>query len=120
VISLLRIIYRSMPGLAAWGDAQLPSSWPDVPVLLHTNEGKRFHCRLCAVGADEGGWKQARDVLRHLKRDHFGAGARCHRWSVLFSWYYMGKRLTSSTGSDRLFNTSGELTRHCCSASAGL
>jgi hypothetical protein len=51
--------------------------------LLRNDEDKRFRCRLCAVGADEGGWKQARDALRHLKRDHFGLGVRCHQWSVL-------------------------------------
>jgi hypothetical protein len=48
------------------------------------NEEKRFHCRLCAIGADEGGWKHAKDALRHLKRDHFGLGTQCDRWSVLF------------------------------------
>jgi hypothetical protein len=52
-------------------------------VLLRTDEDNMFHCRLCAVGADKGGWKQAKDALRHLKRDHFGLGVRCHRWSVL-------------------------------------
>jgi hypothetical protein len=48
--------------------------------LLRVDESKRFHCRLCAVKADEGGWKHARDVLRHLKRDHFGLGDTCERW----------------------------------------
>jgi hypothetical protein len=53
-------------------------------VLLHSDEDNIFRCRLCAVGADEGGWKQAKDALRHFKRHHFALGARCHRWSVLF------------------------------------
>jgi hypothetical protein len=43
---------------------------------LRTDEEKRFRCRLCVVGTDEGGWKQARHALRHLNRDHFGLGAR--------------------------------------------
>jgi hypothetical protein len=52
-------------------------------VLLRVDEEeKRFHCRLCAIGADEGGWKHAKDALRHLKRDHFGLGTQCDRWSV--------------------------------------
>jgi hypothetical protein len=49
-------------------------------VLLRVDEGQRFHCRLCAIGADEGGWKHAKDALRHLKRDHFGLGTHCDRW----------------------------------------
>jgi hypothetical protein len=51
-------------------------------ILLREDESGRAHCRLCAVGANEGGWKKARDVLRHLKRDHFGLGKGCPRWSV--------------------------------------
>jgi hypothetical protein len=58
-------------------------------VLLRVdNEEKRFHCRLCAIGADEGGWKHAKDALRHLKRDHFGLGTPCDRWSVFFLFRY--------------------------------
>jgi len=54
-------------------------------VLLRVDEeDKRFHCRLCAIGDDEGGWKHAKDALRHLKRDHFGLGTQCDRWSVFF------------------------------------
>jgi hypothetical protein len=54
-------------------------------VLLRVDEEeKRFHCRLCASGADEGGWRHAKDALRHLKRDHFGLGTQCDRWSVSF------------------------------------
>ena len=54
-------------------------------VLLRVDEeDKRFHCRLCAIGDDEGGWKHAKDALRHLKRDHFGLGTQCDCWSVFF------------------------------------
>jgi hypothetical protein len=49
-------------------------------VLLRVDEGQRFHCRLCAIGTDEGGWKHAKDALHHLKRDHFGLGNHCARW----------------------------------------
>jgi len=64
-------------------------------VLLRVDEEeKRFHCRLCAIGDDEGGWKHAKDALRHLKRDHFGLGNQCDRWSVFFSIYEHIKVLT--------------------------
>ena len=49
-------------------------------MLLRGDDDGRFHCRLCAVGANEGGWKKARDALRHLKRDHFGLGISCPGW----------------------------------------
>ena len=49
-------------------------------MLLRNGEAGRYHCRLCPDGANEGGWKNARDVLRHLKRDHFGLGTSCSRW----------------------------------------
>jgi len=58
-------------------------------VLLRVDEDKRFHCRLCAVDADEGGWKHAKDALRHLKRDHFGLGTQCDHWSVPLLWIYL-------------------------------
>jgi hypothetical protein len=58
-------------------------------VFLHVDEKNRSHCRLCAADADEGGWKNAKDALRHLKRDHFGLGTRCDRWSVLIHSKYM-------------------------------
>ena len=48
--------------------------------LLRSDATERFHCRLCAIGANEGGWKKARDALRHLKRDHFGLGTTCALW----------------------------------------
>ena len=66
-------------------------------VFLRADNGKRFHCRLCASDADEGGWEYAKDALRHLKRDHFGLGTRCDRWSVLLYLYDMRKRLTGIT-----------------------
>jgi len=58
-------------------------------VFLREDKEKRSRCRLCAIGTDEGGWKHAKDALRHLKHDHFGLGTRCDRWSVLLSLYRM-------------------------------
>jgi hypothetical protein len=50
-------------------------------VLLRSVAG-RYHCRLCAVDANQNGWKNAKDVLRHLKRDHFGLVKMCPVWLV--------------------------------------
>ena len=56
-------------------------AYPQIyQTLLRSSENGRSHCRLCAVGADEGGWKKPRDALRHLKRDHFGIGDTCIQW----------------------------------------
>ena len=51
-------------------------------MLLRSDKAGRFHCRLCAVDANQNGWKNAKDVLRHLKRDHFGLVHVCPRWLV--------------------------------------
>ena len=48
--------------------------------FLREDEAMRFHCRLCAVDADGCAWKNPRDALRHLKRDHFGLGHTCEQW----------------------------------------
>lgn len=56
------------------------SSWPVYRMLLRGDETERFHCRLCPFGANTGGWKNPRDVLRHLKRDHFGLASSCKVW----------------------------------------
>ena len=56
------------------------SSMQAYRMLLRNDEAGRFHCRLCPDGANDGGWKNARDVLRHLKRNHFGLGAKCPTW----------------------------------------
>jgi len=49
-------------------------------MFVRDDNSGRYHCRLCRVEANEGGWKKARDVLRHLKRDHFGLGDTCKSW----------------------------------------
>ena len=51
-------------------------------MLLRGDTAGRSHCRLCPIGANANGWKNARDVLRHLKRDHFGLARGCTRWYV--------------------------------------
>ena len=39
-----------------------------------------YRCRLCPNGGNAFAWKQPKDALRHLKRDHFGLGNRCPKW----------------------------------------
>jgi hypothetical protein len=51
-------------------------------ILLRRDRAGRFHCRLCAADANENGWKNAKDILRHLKRDHFGLVKVCSIWLV--------------------------------------
>jgi hypothetical protein len=49
-----------------------------------TDEGEgaapRHICRLCRTGQT---WKHAKDVVRHLKRDHLGLADTCKIWYVL-------------------------------------
>ena len=86
-------------------------------VLLRVDEDERFHCRLCAIGADEGGWKHAKDALRHLKRDHFGLGTHCDRWSVFLFIYEHTIWIQGShvaLVSHKVAYTAAELKRHHC------
>ena len=40
----------------------------------------RYRCRLCSSWGEGYSWKNQRDVLRHLRRQHFGVGDRCDTW----------------------------------------
>ena len=60
--------------------ARAPGSVQAYRLLLRGDEGGRSHCRLCPAGANANGWKNARDVLRHLRRDHFGLTRGCPKW----------------------------------------
>ena len=83
-------------------------------VALRVDEDKRYHCRLCAINANERGWGRAKDVLRHLKRDHFGLGTRCDRWLVLIYPTRWKKCLLVAFDSGKIAYTASELTRHRC------
>jgi hypothetical protein len=70
----------------------------------------RFRCRLCPNNADALSWKHQRDVLRHLRRDHFGFGEMCFQWYVCailhlssFNFWLSGKQVytKSEMGSHR-------------------
>ena len=71
----------------------------------------RHICRLCRSDQT---WKHAKDVLRHLRRDHFGLSTICEQWYAL---YRSSKRIVdilTRKCSDRKFYTPGEMTRHRC------
>ena len=57
-------------------------------VLLETiqtgdsNIGFRYRCRLCPDYAKAASWKHERDVLRHLRKHHFGLAKECKQWCV--------------------------------------
>jgi hypothetical protein len=46
------------------------------------DNGTRYRCRLCPNNGEDGTWKHHRDVLRHLRKEHFGLGDKCPRWYV--------------------------------------
>ena len=47
--------------------------------FLRVERDARNTCRLCPRGT-EMSWKHRRDVLRHLRRDHFGLADKCPDW----------------------------------------
>ena len=47
--------------------------------FLRVERDARNTCRLCPRGT-EMSWKHRRDVLRHLRRDHFGLAEKCPDW----------------------------------------
>lgn len=88
--------------------------------LEYTNEesvASRCICRLCHMHSKQT-WKHSKDVLRHLRRDHFGLADVCKQWYVSnYSLTAASAALTCFPGiqcSDQKFYTKGELTRHPC------
>ena len=51
-----------------------------LEVLPEGNGDLRYGCRLCSGWSEGHSWKNQRDVLRHLRRQHFGVGDRCDMW----------------------------------------
>jgi hypothetical protein len=64
-------------------------------LLRDVNE--QFQCRLCLKGANAMSWKHPRDVVRHLRRDHFGLGDSCPNWFVTSNTGPYLSDLTSTT-----------------------
>jgi len=44
--------------------------------------GFRYRCRLCPSYSKAASWKHERDVLRHLRKHHFGLAKECEQWCV--------------------------------------
>ncbi len=66
----------------------------------------RHRCRLCSPGKE---YKNHRDALRHLLKDHFGLSFKCKRWLV--SRMTSELVLTKLDSTHRSF-TRAELTKH--------
>ena len=66
----------------------------------------RHRCCLCSPGKE---YKNHRDALRHLLKDHFGLSFKCERWLV--SLMTRELVLTKSDSTHRCF-TRAELTKH--------
>lgn len=80
--------------------------------FLRAERDARYTCRLCPRNTDMS-WKHKRDVLRHLRRDHFGLADKCHDWCV--STRFSGSRLhTHFFLSGKLAYTTGEMSNHRC------
>lgn len=72
----------------------------------------RYICRLCH-GTQT--WKHSKDVLRHLRRDHFGLADVCGQWYVsIRSLTLASINVLPGEYSNQKFYTRGELTRHPC------
>lgn len=76
----------------------------------------RFRCRLCPNNVDAISWRHHRDVLRHLKRDHFGLGEMCFQWYVFWPAYYLFRSLTVGVSGKQVY-TKGEMSSHRCKVS---
>ena len=73
----------------------------------------RYICRLCHSDQT---WRHAKDVVRHLKRDHFGLAHPCDKWYVFNHLLTLASidSCASWVCSGQKFYTSGERTRHYC------
>lgn len=79
---------RSYRDLATNG-LEVQSGKVYTALLEHRDVDNRYVCRLCDSGKS---WKRAKEVLRHLRRDHFGFSDDCDQWYVFRSLVSGGKR----------------------------
>ena len=81
-------------------------------LLEHPDEeNDGYACGLCDI---EKTWKHHRDVLRHLRRDHFGISEGCDQWYV-----FVRSSMVASVDilwgcSNQKFYTKNEKKRHLC------
>jgi len=54
----------------------------DTVKSTQCENGSRYRCRLCPNKGELLTWKYHRDVLRHLRKEHFGLGNECPHWYV--------------------------------------
>ena len=80
---------------------------------INDEEGVVTHyvCRLCH---SEQIWKHHKDVVRHLRRDHFGLADVCNQWYVSDVRWHYGTLICCWWFSDKRFYTKAEMTRHPC------
>jgi hypothetical protein len=73
----------------------------------------RYRCRLCPDFAKTTSWKHERDVLRHLRKHHFGLANECEQWYVN---PYMCISLSDCYAefSGKRVYTTGEMRSHRC------
>jgi len=71
-----------------------------------------YVCRLCHTKQI---WKNHKDVLRHMRRDHFGLPEVCEQWYVFGrSLTFVSIDMSHGDVSGKKFYTKGEMTRHPC------
>jgi len=80
--------------------------------FLRAERNARYACRLCPRDT-EMSWKHKRDVLRHLRRDHFGLAEKCH-WYVSFRSLVEVVLHIHFLLSGKLVYTTGEMRSHRC------
>jgi len=75
--------------------------------------GFRYRCRLCPSYSKTASWKHERDVLRHLRKHHFGLAKECEQWCVGPYVYFMISDCYAAFSGKRVFTTS-EMKAHRC------
>lgn len=80
-VSLEALILRLMDAGVETEEFEIRMGKAYTAFLESTNElgAFRYICRLCHSDQT---WKHSKDVLRHLKRDHFGFADICSKWYV--------------------------------------
>ena len=74
----------------------------------------RYTCRLCPGPSDtKFSWKNERDVLRHLRKQHFGLSDSCDRWYVFLCPWRTHHLYIVPSG--KHVYTTGEMRSHHCS-----
>jgi hypothetical protein len=82
--------------------------------FLRAERDARYTCKLCPRNTDMS-WKHRRDVLRHLRREHFGLADKCNHWCVSSRWPAEVILHIYFLLSGKLAYTTGEMSsHHCC------